>query len=279
MLLMGLENEYQKCKSFVSTLDFKKNQFVSLFEFTIRYLGGLLGAYELSKDAVFLNKAKELGDMLIPAFNTKSGIPYTQVNLETGESKNADWHRTQSILSEIGSLQLEFKYLSYHTNNPIYAEKADAVLDLLFKQPKTHTGLFPNYISTEEGTFAQEWYSLGALGDSFYEYLLKHYLLTHDLKYWTMYRESVHGIKRWLVARSQPSGWTYISEYRNGQQVPKFDHLVCFVPGMLALGYKYAPMNSGTSEAELEEDLQLARELMETCAHLYFDQGMILLCY
>ena len=42
---------------------------------TIRELGGLLSAFDLSGDQVFLKKAIELADLLMPAFNTESGIP------------------------------------------------------------------------------------------------------------------------------------------------------------------------------------------------------------
>ncbi|KAL0480040.1 mannosyl-oligosaccharide alpha-1,2-mannosidase [Acrasis kona] len=271
MLLMGLTDEFHRCSTFVRNLDFKKDQYVSLFEFTIRHVGGLLGAFQLSHDRMFLDKARELADLLMPAFNTASGIPYTQINLATGESRNADWHKTQSILSEIGSLQVEYKYLSHHTGNPIYANKADRVLEVLESQHKSHPGLYSNYINTEEGTFAQEWFSLGALGDSFYEYLLKQYILTNDMKYWKVYRASVEGIKRNMVAKSQPNGWTYLAEYRNGQQQPKFDQLVCFVPGMLALGFKFAPQDEDRNI--LDDDLHLAKELMETCAHISFEQA------
>ena len=48
---------------------------VPLTQTTIRELGGLLSAFDLSGDSVFLDKAKELGDLLMPGFNTQSGIP------------------------------------------------------------------------------------------------------------------------------------------------------------------------------------------------------------
>ena len=53
---------------------------VSVFETTIRELGGLLSAFDLSKDNVFLTKAIELGNILAKSFNSHSGIPYSQVN-------------------------------------------------------------------------------------------------------------------------------------------------------------------------------------------------------
>jgi uncharacterized protein (UPF0248 family) len=56
---------------------------VSVFETTIRYLGGLLGAHSLTKSNLFLTKAIELGDRLIKAF--KTDIPYHRVNLKTGQ--------------------------------------------------------------------------------------------------------------------------------------------------------------------------------------------------
>lgn len=72
---------------------------VSVFETTIRVLGGLLSAYDLSGDGVFLNKARELGDRLLGAFDTPSGIPYGHVDLHTQKS-DEQWHGS-SLLAEV----------------------------------------------------------------------------------------------------------------------------------------------------------------------------------
>lgn len=53
------------------------------FETTIRYLGGLLSAYALSHDLVLLDRADELGKILLPVFNTTSGYPVFSVNTAT----------------------------------------------------------------------------------------------------------------------------------------------------------------------------------------------------
>ena len=75
LLLMGLNDEYQRAKDWVATqLRFDVNRDVNLFECTIRELGGLLSAYTLTKDNLFLEKAKDLGERLLPAFNSKSGV-------------------------------------------------------------------------------------------------------------------------------------------------------------------------------------------------------------
>lgn len=58
MLLMNLRGEFQQARDWVAnSLTFEKNVDVNLFETTIRVLGGLLSAYHLSQDDLFLKKA------------------------------------------------------------------------------------------------------------------------------------------------------------------------------------------------------------------------------
>jgi hypothetical protein len=61
-----------------------------------------------------------------------------------------------------------------------------------------------------------------------------------------------------LVKRSSPSKLVYIGQLRGGGFDSHMDHLVCFVPGMLALG---AQGNA--------RHMALARELMHTCYKTY----------
>lgn len=56
-----------------------------------RVVGGLLSAYDLSGDAIFLEKAKDIADRLLPAWDTPSGIPYTRINLAQGSAHNLGW--------------------------------------------------------------------------------------------------------------------------------------------------------------------------------------------
>ena len=58
MLLMNLREEFQQAREWAAnSLTFEKNVDVNLFETTIRVLGGLLSAYHLSRDDLFLRKA------------------------------------------------------------------------------------------------------------------------------------------------------------------------------------------------------------------------------
>lgn len=54
-------------------------------------VGGLLSAYDLSGDKIFLVKATDIADRLLPAWDTQSGIPYNIINLRHGNAHNPTW--------------------------------------------------------------------------------------------------------------------------------------------------------------------------------------------
>lgn len=72
--------------------------FVGLFSPQFRVVGGLLSAYDLSGDKVFLTKAKEIADRLLPAWNTPTGIPYNIINLSQGRAHNPSWTGVSYII-------------------------------------------------------------------------------------------------------------------------------------------------------------------------------------
>ena len=80
---MDMKEEFERARNFVATLSFQKDYSVSFFETTIRYLGGLLSAFTLSQDQIFLRKAVDLADVLLPAFDTPTGIAMHGVNVLT----------------------------------------------------------------------------------------------------------------------------------------------------------------------------------------------------
>lgn len=114
-----------------------KNISVLVFEMNIRCLAGLLSAYTFTEDAFLIRKAVELADRLFPAFETPSGIPRTSVNLKTcsalqirsynadklrGDAHSPQWTQRNSVLADVGSLQLEFTYLTMLTNHSKYQD-------------------------------------------------------------------------------------------------------------------------------------------------------------
>ncbi|KAK9394747.1 mannosyl-oligosaccharide -C2-alpha-mannosidase IC-like [Crotalus adamanteus] len=83
LYVMELQEEFQEAKDWVEqSFDLNvQNGEASLFEVNIRYVGGLLSAYYLTGEEVFKSKALELGEKLLPAFNTPTGIPRGVINL------------------------------------------------------------------------------------------------------------------------------------------------------------------------------------------------------
>lgn len=150
---------------------------ISVFETNIRFVGGLLSCYALTGDPIFKDKAVYVADKLLPAFQTPTGIPLALVNLKTGvfiytivdrkkkqlckyycffqASKNYGWASGgSSILSEFGTLHLEFMYLSDITGNPIYRERVQNVRQVL-KELEKPKGLYPNYLNPKTGKWGQ----------------------------------------------------------------------------------------------------------------------------
>eukprot|EP01041_Mallomonas_annulata_P002517 gene2517-4896_t len=268
LYLMGMEEEFKEAKEWVEkSLTFDHAGTVSVFETTIRELGGLLSAYDLSGEEIFLTKAKELGNKLLPAFNTNTGIPSSQVNFRSGQAADG-WSGGTAILSELGTLQVEFRYLSYMTEEKKYEEKSMKVMQRM-NALKPKNGLYPIKVSTTTGKFADNMVTFGALGDSFYEYLLKIWIQGGRREDWLreMYDNAIDGVVDVLLKASEPSGLAYISDWDGYRNHNKMDHLVCFMPGTLALGSYTDPRGSDSPRAK--RDLAIARALMYTCREMY----------
>merc|ERR1712136_94147 len=79
LLLFDLSTEFEHAMEFVRRhLVFgAEDPQVSVFELTIRALGGLLGAHSLSGRHSLLRRARELAERLLPTFNTTSGVGRT----------------------------------------------------------------------------------------------------------------------------------------------------------------------------------------------------------
>ncbi|MCO5559693.1 hypothetical protein L7F22_013294 [Adiantum nelumboides] len=238
LYIMGLNDEFQKAKEWVaSNMTFEKYYDASVFETTIRVLGGLLSAYDLSEDSLFLEKAKDIANRLLPAWNSPTGIPYTTINLHSGHANNPGWTGGSSVLADLGTEQVELIGLSQRTGNPVYMEKAEKVINKL-REVFPSDGLLPMFISPETGKPTTSKVTFGAMGDSFFEYLLKVWILgnkTETVKqYREMWEQSMEGLLS-LTKKSSPSKYLYIAE-RAHSLIDKMDELACFAPGMLALG-------------------------------------------
>ncbi|XP_053561738.1 mannosyl-oligosaccharide 1,2-alpha-mannosidase IB [Bombina bombina] len=265
LYIMGLLEEFRDGQEWVqNSLDFSVNSEVSVFEVNIRFIGGLLAAFYLSGQEVFKYKAVMLAEKLLPAFNTPTGIPWAMVNLKSGVGRNWGWASAgSSILAEFGTLHLEFVHLSYLTGNPVYLNKVMHIRKLLQKMDRPN-GLYPNYLNPRTGRWGQHHTSVGGLGDSFYEYLLKAWLVSDrtDAEARNLYDNAIEAIEKHLIRKSN-GGLTFIGEWKNGHLERKMGHLTCFAGGMLALGADGSPGDKAGHY------LQLGAEIAHTCHESY----------
>ncbi|XP_027797266.1 endoplasmic reticulum mannosyl-oligosaccharide 1,2-alpha-mannosidase isoform X3 [Marmota flaviventris] len=259
MWILGLKQEFEEARMWVSQkLNFKKDVDVNLFESTIRILGGLLSTYHLSGDRLFLRKAKDFGNRLMPAFMTPSKIPYSDVNIGTGVAHPPQW-TSDSTVSEVTSIQLEFRELSRLTGVKKFQEAAEEVTRHVHHLSGKKDGLVPMFINTHSGSFTHLGvFTLGARADSYYEYLLKQWIQggKQETQLLEDYLAAIEGIKTHLVRHSEPNKLTFIGELTHDRFSAKMDHLVCFLPGTLALGVHHGLPT---------DHMELARALMETC--------------
>lgn len=295
-MIMGIEDIVSEAGTWIETHLAErinnKGQ-INLFETTIRVLGGLLSAYHLSSGAssastqtgprpnVYLENARLLADRLLSAFTSSpTAIPFSDVVLHDSSAHPAPGGLSST--SEVSTLQLEFNYLTEVTGDLKYSLEAMKVLEHMKTLPKVE-GLVPIYISPHTGEFSGQNIRLGSRGDSYYEYLLKVWLQqgafkNSNLTYLhNMYEEAMKGVKHLLVRKSIPSGLIFVGELpygASGEFSPKMDHLVCFLPGTLALGAtKGLTKSKATKENLLSfedlENLRLAEELAKTCFEMY----------
>lgn len=263
LYIMGLKDEFKEARDWVlSSLDMNSRTDISVFEVNIRFVGGLLSAYFLSGDPVFKNQAKSIADKLLPAFDTPTGIPYALVNPISGKTRNWGWASAGcSILSEFGSLHMEFSMLTLITGDDTYLKKVMRIREVLQQIDKPN-GLYFNYLNPKTGAWGTRHASVGALGDSFYEYLLKTWILSgkKDEDARKMYDAAVEAIETNMVRKSA-GGLTYLGEYKNSRVEPKMGHLTCFAGGMFALGAK--------GSKDEQHYIDLGAEITHTCHESY----------
>src|SRR5437016_7694635 len=148
LILMHLDAEAARARSLiVNDLSFDRDIYVKNFEITIRLLGGLLSSYQLTGDKRLLHLAEELGNRLLPAFNSPTGLPYVYVNLRTGQVRDSVTNP-----AETGTLLLEFGTLSKLTGKPIFYDKAKRALVETYKR-RCPLGLVGQSINVETGAW------------------------------------------------------------------------------------------------------------------------------
>jgi hypothetical protein len=254
MILMGLTEEANETKELIfEKLDFNKNISVQNFEITIRLLGGLISAYQLDGDERFLDLAEDLGNRLLPVFNSKTGMPYRYVNLQNGELRDSI-----NNPAEIGTLMLEFGMLSILTGNSAYYNKAKHAITEVYNR-RSKIGLVGTQINVETGEWTNTASHISGMIDSYYEYLIKSYLLFDDKDFKVMYEESINAVNKYLLDSVSTGLWYAHADMNTGEKTQTvFGALDAFMPGMLVLG----------------DDIKTAEQIQESCYKMWTHFGI-----
>ena len=254
LLLAGLDEEAAKARALiVERLSFDRDVTVKNFEITIRLLGGLLSGYQMTGDDRLLRLAEDLGNRLLPVFESPTGMPYMYVNLKTGKTSGA-----VSNPAEIGTLLLEFGTLARLTKRPIFFEKAKRALVELDRR-RSKIDLPGEEIDVESGKWKSRASHVGGGIDSYYEYLLKCSLLFGDAECRTMWRRSVRALNRYVADEARSGLWYGPVDRTTGRRTAsEFGALHAFLPGVLALG----------------GDLSRARRLQDSCRQMWKLHGI-----
>ena len=246
--IMGLKEEFHDAVEAAVTVDWANTNDTScnLFETTIRYLGGLLSAYDLSREPVLLDKATELGNMLYAGFDTPNRMPPFWLDFEEAKTGQlvAEIHEPSA---SAGSLCLEFTRLAQLTGDSKYYDAIARVTNLMHEQQHQTKlpGMWPMFFNMQDGVLTDDnSFSLGALSDSLYEYLPKMYALLGGLDpvYQEMYLPAAEVIKSHILFRPMTpenadilfAGTAHADSIT--WREPEGQHLSCFTGGMFALG-------------------------------------------
>ena len=255
MIIMGLDDEAAATKQYIlDHLSFDKDVEVQNFEITIRLLGALLTNYQLTGDKRLLNLAEDLGNRLLPVFNSPTGLPYRYVNLKTGKVS-----KPVSNPAETGTLLIEFGTLSKLTGKPIFYDRAKRALVETYNR-RSKIGLVGEWINVETGAWTNTDSHISGAIDSYYEYLLKCSLLFNDPDCKRMWNDSIAAINKYL-ADEQPDSelWYGHADMNTGaRRATTYGALDAFFPAVLAL--------SG--------DLKRAKRLQDSSFRMWNEAGI-----
>ena len=231
LILMKFDGDAAKTKELiVNNLSFDRDIYVKNFEVTIRLLGGLLSSYQLTGDKRLLQLSEDLGNRLLSAFNSPTGLPYVYVNLRTGQVRGPVTNP-----AETGTLLLEFGTLSKLTGRPEFYDKAKRALVETYKR-RSSIGLVGQSINVETSAWTDPDSHISGGIDSYYEYLWKSWLLFGDKDCRDMWNASIPAINKYLADEKDHELWYGHADMQTGRRTETaYGALDAFFPALLAL--------------------------------------------
>uniref|UniRef100_A0A3P8UK29 alpha-1,2-Mannosidase n=1 Tax=Cynoglossus semilaevis TaxID=244447 RepID=A0A3P8UK29_CYNSE len=244
VLLNKLDEFEDGVKKTVKDVRLDNDVVVSVFETNIRVLGGLLGAHVMADllrqrgdrmqwyQDELLHMAKELGHRLLPAFNTTSGLPYPKINLRYGIQSPLSRTGTESdtCTACAGTMILEFAALSRMSGDSVFEDYARKALDVLWERRQKGSDLVGTVINIHNGEWVRRDSGVGAGIDSYYEYLMKAYILLGDNVFLERFNIHYSAIMKYI---SQPPLLLNVHMHNPTVSVRSWmDSLLAFFPGL-----------------------------------------------
>ncbi|KAI0000269.1 glycoside hydrolase family 47 protein [Xylariaceae sp. FL0662B] len=154
--IMGMTDEFEEALREVEKIDFTTTEFrseIPVFETTIRYLGGLVAAYDvsgqLSRYEILLKKAVELAEILMGIFDTPNRMPILYYNWKPASASQPKRAGSSVSIAELGSLAMEFTRLAQITKENKYYDAVARITDALYEWEERGTsipGIFPERV-------------------------------------------------------------------------------------------------------------------------------------
>jgi mannosyl-oligosaccharide alpha-1,2-mannosidase len=231
--IMGLDDEFRDGVEWVkANLDVNVDGEVSVFETSIRLVGGLLSAWHACGEAALLAKARDLADRLLPSFAVSPiGIPHRYINLKTGLVRGRETNP-----AETGTFIPEFGFLSRATGDDCYRAAAKRALVSMFDR-RSRIGLLADRIDAVTGEWKSRRATIGPPSDSYYEYLWDGWDLLGDRDCLRMYRACTAAILKHQPLRRGGNLWFANVDFETGSPIDtEQDELGSFYGGLLAQG-------------------------------------------
>lgn len=230
--VMGLDSRFQDGVDWVkANFDADVDGEVSVFETSIRLIGGLLSAHHACGDAVLLAKARDLADRLLPAFETPTGMPYRFINLKTGAVREP-----LTSPADIATYLPEWGTLSQLTGDPKYTATARKAIGAVFER-RSKLDLVATKIDVLSGKWRSRQATVGSYCDSFFEYLWDSWQLLGDAECKRMYEVCTAAILKHQQVWKDGSLWFADVDFETGAIVgTEQDELASFYGGLLAQG-------------------------------------------
>ncbi|KAG0146835.1 hypothetical protein CROQUDRAFT_43756 [Cronartium quercuum f. sp. fusiforme G11] len=245
LFVMDLKDAFNDAVQKTLKIDFTTSHTtdpVSVFESTIRYVGGIVSAYELSgsENQALLDQARVLSDKLVYAWkDEQQQLPDSQIWFHNNTPATS-----VVSLAAAGSMIIEFDRLSLYTKDPKYRNVAERSMKFLMNMAGVFPGLPALRYRVRDNSIHQDRVTWGVpLGlSSYYEYLLKYAMLitNKDTAYLESWRKAVGSSIKYLITTSTSQNMTYLAEYSASEGGKRYlsSHLACFAGGNWMMGAK-----------------------------------------